>query len=82
MEETGESAPKKRKLSDGSAFDQFSHKFGLRVSEEFVMWRSECWPKVTHGFLDEITLCIVSEVPLQKISISFNITGSEKGKLY
>ncbi|CAJ0593494.1 unnamed protein product [Cylicocyclus nassatus] len=30
MEETGESSPKKRKLYDGSCFDQFSHKFGLR----------------------------------------------------
>ncbi|KAK6727461.1 hypothetical protein RB195_005260 [Necator americanus] len=33
IEETGESAPKKRKLHDGSAFDQFSHKFGLREQD-------------------------------------------------
>ncbi|KAK5976381.1 Transcriptional repressor p66-alpha [Trichostrongylus colubriformis] len=30
VEESGESAPKKRRLQVGSAFDQFSHKFGLR----------------------------------------------------
>ncbi|WKX90056.1 hypothetical protein Q1695_009135 [Nippostrongylus brasiliensis] len=29
-EESGESPPKKRRLQEGSAFDQFSHKFGLR----------------------------------------------------
>lgn len=30
VEESGESPPKKRRLHVGSAFDQFSHKFGLR----------------------------------------------------
>uniref|UniRef100_A0A1I7XHT4 P66_CC domain-containing protein n=1 Tax=Heterorhabditis bacteriophora TaxID=37862 RepID=A0A1I7XHT4_HETBA len=31
-----ESAPKKRRLDDGSAFDQFSHKFGIRQQEDNV----------------------------------------------
>uniref|UniRef100_A0A0K0CVQ9 P66_CC domain-containing protein n=1 Tax=Angiostrongylus cantonensis TaxID=6313 RepID=A0A0K0CVQ9_ANGCA len=33
VEEDGESAPKKRRLHDGSVFDQFSHKFGLREQD-------------------------------------------------
>ncbi|VDM58764.1 unnamed protein product [Angiostrongylus costaricensis] len=33
IEEDGESAPKKRRLHDGSVFDQFSHKFGLREQD-------------------------------------------------
>lgn len=32
-EEDGESVPKKRRLHDGSVFDQFSHKFGLREQD-------------------------------------------------
>ncbi|KJH48601.1 hypothetical protein DICVIV_05288 [Dictyocaulus viviparus] len=32
-EEDGESMPKKRRLYDGSVFDQFSHKFGLREQD-------------------------------------------------
>ncbi|KAK6059916.1 hypothetical protein COOONC_02430 [Cooperia oncophora] len=33
VEESGESAPKKRRLQVGSGFDQFSHKFGLREQD-------------------------------------------------
>ncbi|KAJ1353855.1 hypothetical protein KIN20_010617 [Parelaphostrongylus tenuis] len=33
VDEDGELAPKKRRLHDGSVFDQFSHKFGLREQD-------------------------------------------------